>query len=144
MHKMHFKSNPEKALKGLSRSESLRPTCLWKKVAIITRPLGTYINDVVFFKGFLNPPSTLIRFCPISAHAPITWCPFSTPPPPSNLICLFLPICMTNTQFHNLFWSSILILMQLHFQKIFLKESSCKSMKNLMERQIMLDWSGKF
>ena len=46
------------------------------------------------FRQFLTPHPPLIRFCPISAHAPIIWCPILTPrsPPPSDLnknMCFF-------------------------------------------------------
>ena len=51
---------------------------------------GTSINDVRHFLRFFDPPSPQIRFCPISAHAPILWCPFLTlRPPPSSFLWRF-------------------------------------------------------
>ena len=53
--------------------------------------LGTYINDVRRFSTIFDPPSPLIRFCPISAHAPIIWRPILTlRHPPPHLIFLMI------------------------------------------------------
>ena len=41
-----------------------------------------------FLGSFWTPQPPLIRFCPISFHAPILWRPILTPPP-----CLYIIIC---------------------------------------------------
>ena len=51
---------------------------------------GTYINDVRRFSAIFDPPPPLIRFCPISAHAPIIWRPILTLRPPPLLIYILI------------------------------------------------------
>ena len=74
---------------------------------------GTSINDVRHFLRFFDPPSPQIRFCPISAHAPILWCPFLTLRPPPLLMTLYIYNvfyrCSKNLPFFFHFWQKNII-----------------------------------